>query len=35
MSDVDPRLSAFEARINRGEKIEPADWMPDDYRQQL
>ena len=29
------RLAEFEARINRGEKIEPADWMPDGYRQQL
>lgn len=25
----------FEARIERGEKIEPGDWMPDKYRQQL
>jgi ring-1,2-phenylacetyl-CoA epoxidase subunit PaaA len=29
------RLDQFEARINRGEKIEPADWMPEEYRQQL
>jgi len=29
------RLTAFEARIARGEKIEPGDWMPDDYRRQL
>jgi len=29
------RLAVFEARINRGEKIEPADWMPDEYRNQL
>lgn len=29
------RLSAFEARIDRGEKIEPGDWMPAKYRQQL
>ncbi|MEZ4606070.1 MAG: 1,2-phenylacetyl-CoA epoxidase subunit PaaA [Deinococcales bacterium] len=29
------RLNAFEARIARGEKIEPGDWMPDDYRKQL
>jgi len=28
-------LAAFEARIERGEKIEPADWMPDLYRKQL
>jgi ring-1,2-phenylacetyl-CoA epoxidase subunit PaaA len=29
------RLQEFEARIARGEKIEPGDWMPDDYRRQL
>mgnify|MGYP000050082879 CR=1 FL=1 len=29
------RLAAFEARINRGEKVEPGDWMPWEYRQQL
>lgn len=29
------KLAAFEARIARGEKIEPGDWMPDEYRQQL
>jgi ring-1,2-phenylacetyl-CoA epoxidase subunit PaaA len=29
------RLQAFEARIARGEKIEPGDWMPDEYRRQL
>jgi ring-1,2-phenylacetyl-CoA epoxidase subunit PaaA len=29
------RLTAFEARIARGEKIEPRDWMPDEYRRQL
>lgn len=29
------KLHAFEARIARGEKIEPGDWMPDDYRRQL
>ncbi len=28
-------LAAFEARIARGEKIEPMDWMPALYRQQL
>src|SRR5438876_11451412 len=26
---------AFEARIARGETIEPKDWMPDRYRSQL
>jgi ring-1,2-phenylacetyl-CoA epoxidase subunit PaaA len=29
------KLAAFEARIERGEKIEPTDWMPDLYRKQL
>jgi len=29
------RLATFEARIARGEKIEPADWMPKEYRKQL
>lgn len=28
-------LQEFEARIARGVKIEPGDWMPDDYRRQL
>jgi len=28
-------LREFEARIERGEKIEPGDWMPEEYRQQL
>ncbi|MBV6523093.1 MAG: 1,2-phenylacetyl-CoA epoxidase, subunit A [Gemmatimonadaceae bacterium] len=29
------RLKEFEARIARGESIEPKDWMPDRYRKQL
>lgn len=29
------RLAEFEARIERGEKIEPHDWMPTEYRRQL
>lgn len=29
------KLNAFEARIARGEKIEPGDWMPEEYRKQL
>jgi len=29
------RLQAFEARIARGEKIEPGDWMPERFRKQL
>jgi ring-1,2-phenylacetyl-CoA epoxidase subunit PaaA len=31
----DEKLRQFEARIARGEKIEPGDWMPDEYRRQL
>ena len=29
------KLEEFEARIARGEKIEPGDWMPKEYRKQL
>ncbi|MBS1618815.1 MAG: 1,2-phenylacetyl-CoA epoxidase subunit A [Bacteroidetes bacterium] len=29
------KLEEFEARISRGEKIEPGDWMPEQYRKQL
>src|SRR3982750_5040225 len=29
------KLAEFEARIERGEKIEPGDWMPVEYRKQL
>src|SRR5947207_11248438 len=29
------RLAEFEARIARGETIEPKDWMPERYRRQL
>ncbi|MED4752259.1 1,2-phenylacetyl-CoA epoxidase subunit PaaA [Brevibacillus choshinensis] len=31
----DAKMEAFLARIDRGEKIEADDWMPDDYRNQL
>ena len=31
----DAKLRDFEARIVRGEKIEPGDWMPEEYRRQL
>lgn len=31
----DEKLRHFEARIARGEKIEPGDWMPAEYRRQL
>ncbi len=34
MSD-EQKNREFEARIARGEKIEPGDWMPDEYRHQL
>ncbi len=33
--DQQARVAAFEARISRGETIEPGDWMPDEYRRQL
>ncbi|UCH59574.1 MAG: 1,2-phenylacetyl-CoA epoxidase subunit A [Anaerolineales bacterium] len=32
---ADHQLREFEARIARGEKIEPGDWMPTEYRRQL
>jgi len=33
--DDPEKLSAFQARIDRGEKIEPKDWMPEGYRKTL
>ena len=33
--EFEAKLAAFEARIARGEKVEPTDWMPDAYRHQL
>jgi ring-1,2-phenylacetyl-CoA epoxidase subunit PaaA len=34
--DDDPiKLADFEARISSGDKIEPKDWMPKEYRKQL
>jgi len=33
--EYEARLAEFEARIARGEKIEPTDWMPEEYRRQL
>lgn len=33
--DDPEKLAEFEARIDRGEKIEPQDWMPHEYRRQL
>jgi ring-1,2-phenylacetyl-CoA epoxidase subunit PaaA len=36
VENEDPaRLAEFEARIAGGEKIEPQDWMPKEYRKQL
>src|ERR1041385_7526757 len=34
-ADDPARVAAFEARIARGESIEPKDWMPERYRRQL
>ncbi len=34
-ADYTEKLQEFEARIGRGEKIEPGDWMPEEYRTQL
>ena len=33
--DDPEKLAAFQARIDRGEKIEPKDWMPEGYRKTL
>ena len=36
IQEEDPeKLKIFEDRISRGEKIEPRDWMPKEYRRQL
>ncbi|HVZ48952.1 MAG TPA: 1,2-phenylacetyl-CoA epoxidase subunit PaaA [Gemmatimonadaceae bacterium] len=35
VADDPKRLAEFEARIARGETIEPKDWMPEKYRRQL
>lgn len=34
-ADYAEKLAEFEARIDRGQKIEPGDWMPERYRKQL
>ena len=34
-ADDPKRLAEFEARVARGETIEPKDWMPEKYRRQL
>lgn len=33
--EMSPQERAFQDRIDRGEKIEPKDWMPDGYRRTL
>ena len=33
--DVSKELEIFEEKIQKGEKIEPKDWMPDEYRKNL
>lgn len=33
--EMSPNERAFQERIDAGEKIEPKDWMPDDYRMTL
>ncbi len=35
MTEDPQKIAEFEARIARGESIEPKDWMPDRYRTQL
>jgi ring-1,2-phenylacetyl-CoA epoxidase subunit PaaA len=34
MENID-KLDAFQAKIDKDEKIEPKDWMPEDYRKHL
>lgn len=34
-ADDPAKLAAFEERIAKGEKVEPDDWMPAEYRRQL
>lgn len=33
--DMTPEEIAFQTRIDRGEKIEPKEWMPEGYRKML
>jgi ring-1,2-phenylacetyl-CoA epoxidase subunit PaaA len=35
LDEMDPQERAFQERINAGDKIEPKDWMPEGYRQNL
>ena len=35
LDEMDAQERAFQERIDRGEKIEPKEWMPDNYRKTL
>ncbi|TCD11886.1 1,2-phenylacetyl-CoA epoxidase subunit PaaA [Oricola cellulosilytica] len=35
LGEMDPQERAFQGRIDRGEKIEPKEWMPEGYRKTL
>ena len=35
LDEMDPQERAFQMRIDAGDKIEPKDWMPNGYRQNL
>ena len=35
LDEMDPQEHAFQTRIDAGDKIEPKDWMPEGYRQNL
>ena len=35
LEDMSPEERAFQERVDRGEKIEPKEWMPDTYRKTL
>lgn len=34
-AELSPEERAFQERIDRGEKIEPKEWMPEGYRKTL
>src|SRR5580658_1929040 len=35
LDEMDPQERAFQERIEAGQKIEPKDWMPENYRKML
>ena len=35
LDEMNPQERAFQERVDRGEKIEPKDWMPEGYRKTL